>query len=717
LLQKSIVVRSIRVIQGEVFIYRTRSGYTNLDVLKNKKETDTTTSGNPVVISFRKVRLEDVKFSYQDSLKKKVVQFKLVDNSCQITRSDSSNQYRLTGPVEFEKLALNPAKGSFLENKAANVHLNLEYNPLGHHLSLHSSVLEFTRSNVNLSGDFYFSPPGTFVLHINSNELNYEEGISLLPRLLQQRLGNFKIEKPLRVTAVIDGKLTAGAEPKVDVTFEFIKGKLKAYSIQADRVTVDGIFSNHVDNSLSYNDRNSVVRLNRVEGILHGLPSRWTASIRDLTDPSLRFQANVDTNLPDLTEWVDPKLLKLLGGKFVAQVQYSGKLNEFLDTTRIEYAGSFLGQVEIRDGSFRYVPRNQSYEKLNLSLDFNENHLGLKTLSFMLNKSPVVMEGEILGFVPFISTPAKKGYVNLKVHSPLLDLTSFLSKPSKQKTAPPSAQRDKRWAYLIDRLYNKTEFTLALQLDQLVHHNLKASNLKGNVLLVNNKLSTKGFKMNLGGGDIVFSMNLVDLQKPVNSLSLAGTVRHADIRRFFYAFNNFKLTTLTYQNLEGKIDMAIWMRARVDDDFNVFMPSVVSDVDFSIKRGVLLNFEPLENMSNFLFKKRDFSNVQFGEIKSHLAIRGNEIDIRKMEIESSVLRLFVEGRYSLKNKTDLSVQVPLSNLKKRDKNYKPQNVGVDSKVGPSVFLHVYKDAAGKTVIAYDPFKKHVKKAPVRSSKK
>jgi len=55
------------------------------------------------------------------------------------------------------------------------------------------------------------------------------------------------------------------------------------------------------------------------------------------------------------------------------------------------------------------------------------------------------------------------------------------------------------------------------------------------------------------------------------------------------------------------------------------------------------------------------------------------------------------------------VQLPLSNLKKRDKTYQPKNIGVDAKAGPSVFLHVYKDVTGKIVFAYDPFKRHAKK--------
>jgi hypothetical protein len=133
-------------------------------------------------------------------------------------------------------------------------------------------------------------------------------------------------------------------------------------------------------------------------------------------------------------------------------------------------------------------------------------------------------------------------------------------------------------------------------------------------------------------------------------------------------------------------------------------------LDCKIANGRLKDFEPMENMSNFLFKKRDFSDVEFAELKSNFSIAGTDMDISRMEIQSSVLSLFLEGRYSFTDSTSLSVQLPLSNLKKRHKDFKPKNIGTDSKAGPSVYLHVYrdKDINSKIKIDYDPFKKWVR---------
>src|SRR5258706_8175202 len=71
LLRKSIVVRSVHITHGSIFIFRTKTGYTNLDVFKSNKDADTVKNENSVLVSFRKLRLEDVQFSFQDSMKKK----------------------------------------------------------------------------------------------------------------------------------------------------------------------------------------------------------------------------------------------------------------------------------------------------------------------------------------------------------------------------------------------------------------------------------------------------------------------------------------------------------------------------------------------------------------------------------------------------------------------------------------------------------------------
>ena len=48
----------------------------------------------------------------------------------------------------------------------------------------------------------------------------------------------------------------------------------------------------------------------------------------------------------------------------------------------------------------------------------------------------------------------------------------------------------------------------------------------------------------------------------------------------------------------------------------------------------------------------------------------------------------------LKKNTDILIQVPFSNMKKRDENYKAKNKGVNAKTGASVFIRAHNTEDG-----------------------
>jgi hypothetical protein len=215
--------------------------------------------------------------------------------------------------------------------------------------------------------------------------------------------------------------------------------------------------------------------------------------------------------------------------------------------------------------------------------------------------------------------------------------------------------------------------------------------------------------MGFAKGNVALNAKLSNLDKKINPFSLSARLRNVEIKEFFYSFNNFNQTTIRHEHVEGKLNLDLNLNAEINDKLEVLTPKLEGVVNFKIQNGRLTDFEPMEKLSIFLFKKRDFSDVQFGEVTSEITMTGTKMDISRMEIESTVLSMFIEGRYDLKDSSDLSIQVPLSNLKKRDQNFAPENVGTDSKTGASVFLRVRPDKTGKTAITYDPLKKFRKK--------
>lgn len=132
--------------------------------------------------------------------------------------------------------------------------------------------------------------------------------------------------------------------------------------------------------------------------------------------------------------------------------------------------------------------------------------------------------------------------------------------------------------------------------------------------------------------------------------------------------------------------------------------SITGSLFFAIKKGALLNYKPLEQIKVSFLKNRNLDDIEFAELKDSLNIKEEDVILQRIEIASSAIIFFAQGVFSFANNTDISIQVPFSNLKKQSENYTPENLGSDVKGGPSLYFRARPDKDGKIKIKLDLFK-------------
>ncbi|MBY0433044.1 MAG: AsmA family protein [Cyclobacteriaceae bacterium] len=702
LLRGTIDLKSLTVRKASVFIFRAADGYTNLDVFKRKTPVDTANKPGPLPsFLLEELLFENTKLLYFDSVKRKSYGANFERMVASVEDTDSSRLITLAGKVEFAGLMFNEQKGSYLKGKKTQLSLNMEFIPGMRQLLIKPSSIGFEKSTVELSGAFVLSTPPSFKLAIRSPSLDYPEGLTIVTKALNEKLSKFEISKPVVLAVDIDGPLSG--EPKVDVRFSSVDNDFKTGKIQINEFSFNGFFTNHLDSTKAFDDYNSSVQLDTLSGKVAGLPTRAHVVLTNLKDPLIDLESAMQVNLTDLNHPSDTSKLHFSAGSFSSRIRYVGTLAQYLNHKTTQFDGKLKGHLTLTDAAFVAVNDQKRIEKLNALLEFDEKKFDIQKIEFIANGNPVTISGNVMGFIPFFFEPEKKGTINLDVYSPKLNLASFIKKKKKSSAKAPKRNHQKV-ADLIDLLNKKVQFLITIKVDELVKENFTATKLEGKLGLFRNNFSGGPLKMNAAGGSVQVSLKLDNLDQPENPVELTASVKDADIKKFFMQFQNFSQKTITAENLTGKISADVNLKGRVDDQFNVLMPALTGHVDLRIKNGKLVEFAPLQNMSNFLFKKRDFSEVEFAEINGRFDLQGQSLNIKRMEIESSVLSLFIEGKYSLADSTDLSIQIPLSNLKRRDKDYKPENVGTDARVGPSVFLRA-RHRDGKISIGYDLFKK------------
>jgi uncharacterized protein involved in outer membrane biogenesis len=714
LLQKEIEVKSLSVDDATVFVFRTQRGYINTDIFKPKSDSlsaEEVDQDTPLLLTLKKIDFRNVSFVYADSLKNKFMSFQFLKTQHTVNKTDSIYSISIHGATHFDGLTFNEKTGSFLTDKYATADLHVALNPTTKNLTIYPSSLTIDESTIDLSGEFQLPRGGKYKLTFSSTGLQPPKAKSFLNEKLKKTLDKFAIETPVGVMVTLAGRSIPGLQPDVDIQFETKDAIFHYHHLDFTNLSLAGSFTNHLDSTKVNDNDNSQVIIKSFAGKMGKVPITGNISFTALKDPVVDLAVSTEVNFQDVNDQMDTSRFVLKSGNFISSVKYAGKLTEYLDSTRTVYHGKLQGNCKASDASLVYKPKKLLMKKINAACEFNEKKFIINDLSLKLNNNTVGMKGYMTNFIPFFIRPQNKGYVKLSVTSPMLDLTPFASKSTvEKKSSSENRRKRKRMTDLFDVVYNTLEFDLDVRVDALSFRKFTGKNLAGRVKLNDNTLEAGPISMQFAGGTMALNFILSRVFEPISPMAATAIISNADIQEVFRSFNNFNQNTIHADNLSGSISANIKFNAELNEQYAVQASSMRGTLDCKIKDGALVDFEPMENMSSFLFKKRDFSNVQFAELISKFSIEGTAMDISRMEIQSSVLSLFLQGRYSFTDSTSLSVQLPLSNLKKRDKNFKLENIGTKAKAGPSVYLHVYrnKDINSKINIAYDPFKKWVK---------
>ncbi len=712
LLQRKVEISSLTIDQAQVYLYRSPEGLRNFDNYKNITDTTAREEGSTFDLDLHEFDLREVKLIYADSLINKSYRFEFVKTHHTLHADSAFYNMRITGDMHFDEIIFNPKAGGFVVNQDAKVDLRLLAYPDAKQITVLPSSLIFNKQKIQIEGEFGWEKNGNYALNFLTEQIYLKDGKALVNSKLNTIFNKYSINKPLDVSVALKGKTTPGYQPDIVVQFGTERAKFGYGKIVLNDLSFSGTFTQPADTSRAASFARSQIDIASFVGEIEDIPFRGNVIFTHLNNPEMNLTMASEINYKRLINMIDTTRFVPKSGTFSTSIHYEGKLDEYLDSTRTRYEGKLQGKITASNGALFYKPKKFNFDKVNAMFEFNEKQFTIKHLAFHLNDSPVRIQGTVKNFIPFFIKPSDKGYVNLDVTSPRLDLTTLFAERNKQNLSKKQTdQQRKKMTDMIDLVYQKLEFDVGVKAKELAFREFKAKNISGTVKLSQDKIESKEIRMDVADGTTSLGFSLSELEKSQSPLVLTSEVTDANIKQFFLYFDNFNQNTLLADNLEGTISAKVKFEALVDEDYSVVAPSMKGSIDSKIKNGALKNFEPLEDVSIFLFRKRDFTDIQFAEINSSFTIDGTALDISRMEIQSSVLTLFVKGRYSFTDTTNLSVQLPLSNLKKRDKNYEPKNIGTEADAGMSVFLHVYRydDIDSKINIDYDLFRKWAKK--------
>jgi AsmA-like C-terminal region len=663
LLRGAVQIQKIGISNAAIYIYVAPNGYTNTAVFKKKEKKTGNNDEGGGLPELKKIRLENVSFTADNQMKGKLYKFKVHRLNGALNYTPEGFEADVDLKALAESMAFNTARGSFMGNKELDGSFDVAYNKEKGILNFAPEKLMIGQDAFIISAQLGVGKTSKFRINIKNESILWQDAARLLSKNIADKLLMFTIKKPIAVTCLLDGDFNSSGDPLIDVHATIKDNTLITPGGNVEKCSFNGRFINEYVKGKGLEDENSAIVLTNFTGEYYGLPfTMGKTSILNLSKPIALGNFSSSFKLDKLKGLIDEDLLKF--GKGTANV----KLAFRADVVNYRLVKPLVsGKVSVKDANITYVPRRLDFKDVSVALNFTKDDLFISNIDLHTGKSFIKMEGSIKNFLNLYYTNPDKVVLEWNMYSPQLhvgEFMAFLGGRQKAKQRIPKGNKG-NFTDGLDQLFEKANIDMRLKVDKLYYNNFYATDARAIILLMNNSVQVKKLGLNHAGGTVQLTGNMQ--QGNVNRYTINAGISNVNVSRFFAAFNNFGLDKLTSQNLKGYFSSQANVSGYINSSGNLVPKSMNGRVSFNLKKGKLINFEPVVDVAKFAFPFRDVKNIEFYDLKGTFDIKGEKITLHPMKINSSVLNMDVEGVYSFGKGTEMYIDVPLRNPKK-DKN-------------------------------------------------
>ena len=658
LLSNEINIGKIEIQNATLHLYKGKDGIVNTNIFRAKPEG--VTSKSSTSSSINEIVLDQVHFISENQQGNKLFDFNIIALKSKIDFKDEDWHTKLHLKTLVKNMAFNTRRGSFIKNKIVEGVLEVDFSNQKNQIRVTTKNLEIGKELFDIKAHFSldknYSP---FDIAINTTIL-WKDASELLSANISSRINQFDFKKPIDVGCTIIGDMNATGDPEIVVTTKIKDNELKIPDGIISDCSFDASFTNQYKKNAGCNDVNSTITVTNLSGKYKTVPFKIPiVIISNFEKTSAAGSFKSDFNVARLNEIVNKEFMNFSDGQAKVNLEFK------FDIVKLKIQKPlFIGNVNVKNATVNYGPRNLTFSKTDIQLDFTEEALLIKKINFKDRRNTVFMEGKIANFLTLYYENPEKMIVNWEIYAPFLDVKQFVGVfASSRQKVPKKQQKKNDFSEELYSVVDKSQMVLSLKADKMVYSKLEATNAKATILLVDNKLIVKNGWVQSSGGTISFDGKLSPNGN--NFLLQSNTkINRVDIARFLTALNNFGIQSFKPKNIKGFLSASASVKGTLLAGGQLKTNSLLGTAKFDVSQGALVDFEPIKNIGKFAFPFRDVNNIVFRNLSGNFKINGDLVHVNDLKVSSSVLNLDVKGVYSFNRGTNLEMTIPLRNPKK-----------------------------------------------------
>lgn len=645
---------------GNVYLKDFKGGGDNYHIVRElpKDSTDTTT----FQFQLQDVDVTDVRFKYQNNYKKDLidVSLKKLELSGDFSATNFDLDARLDGLVN-----------SYLSNDV-NYITNRDCELEGA-LTIDAEKQVYTTKKLycKFSRDLDFIVNGVLEEHfvnceIAGDNISVEKLRALIPNEYTKSFSDFDASGKIDFLATVKGGITKKQSPQVELSFSTENATVKnnKTDIELKNIILKGTY-----NSTDATTKREKLVFEQFDATLGNSDFALKGSLIDFNHPQIDLKANGTFILKEVKEFLNADTLEVLEGNAKVNVAFKGLINNPSKITARDFLQSRTeGTIDIANGSLKLQNDPYLYSNLNGLFTFSNSDLKVNDFKGNIGQNDFVIDGIFRNALPYIFVENERVTLAARFRSKRFNLNELFAN---------SSQTNKNDSLLF-QFPERLQFNLNAFIDELEFGRFKAENIKGNILLLNNRLAIKPMLFNSASGAISGELFLDQVDANNFKISSSIFVEHANVQQLFWEFKDFGQSSLQSRHIRGEIDAHISFSTSMDKNFNINTKVLKSESAVIISNGELIGFEPMKYISDGIRDQKLVSKIinpdelqkkleqiKFSTLENQIKIENETVFIPMMDIKSSALDIKVEGKHTFNQEIDYAIQFSLRDLIKK----------------------------------------------------
>ena len=601
-----------------------------------KSDSSSVTTNDSLKFALEKITLTNVKLTYKNSKQKIKLNTTLKNLNFKGKFNNSSYVLVSDGKAYVDLFQIDKVK--YVTNK--NLKLNVELNVNGNSFTIKKSETTFNSTELISSGAFVVNDSLVSLdINFKGNNLDVASTLSLLPEKFQSKITDYSSDGVFYANG--EAHYQAGKPFSVKSEFGIKNANIK---YKPKGTTLSNV---NLIGSLVINEHHSELKLQHISANLNSNSFSGNVELTNFENPYIKLNVAAKTKLEELISFYPIDTLESVSGNIDVTANIEGLVSELQSNT---YSPTIKanGEATITNIKAKF---KQSEKELNIpegKVSLNERHLNIFGLKLIKGNSDVMLVGEMPDFLGYLFDTKTPLAIIANITSNNIQLEDFIFASKSGGSSEGISIPD------------NFDFKINVNINNFTFGKFIADNIKGTVLLKNQKIALKDITLNATDGAIKLNA-FADASSENIKISGDCELQKLNIQKLFAQLNNFGQTTLQDKHLRGYITANVDFTGTWNKKLEVDLNSINATSSILIERGELIGFKPLENLAKYI-DVNELKLIKFSTLQSAIEIKNKVITIPRTSIKSSAINMELWGKHGFDNVIDYHIQLLLSEI-------------------------------------------------------